>query len=64
MLAVFLFTAFLVIRTTPHSFLGKALRLADWPAETPSRLAPGRLVCWLGFGLALWAAVAVLGGAA
>lgn len=64
MLAIFLFTAFLVIRTAPDTFLGRVLHraLVEWPAEKLSRLTRGQAVCWLGFGLALWAAVAVLGG--
>jgi hypothetical protein len=64
MLAICLFTAFLVIRAAPDTLLGKALRrgLVDWPAEKLSRLTRGRLACWLGFGLALWAAGAIVGG--
>jgi hypothetical protein len=64
MLAIFLFTAFLVIRTAPDTFLGKALRrgLVEWPAAKLSRLTRGQIACWLGFGLMLWTAVAVLGG--
>jgi hypothetical protein len=64
MLAIFLFTAFLVIRTASDCFLGKALRrwLVEWPAARLSRLTRGQLVCWLGFGLGLWAAIAILGG--
>ena len=64
MLAILLFTAFLVIRTAPDSLAGKALRrwLVDWPSERLSRLTRAQLICWLGLGLALWAAVALLGG--
>ena len=64
MLAACLFTAFLVIRAAPDSLLGRALRrtLVDWPAARLVRLTRGQLVCWLGFGLALWAAVAIVGG--
>jgi hypothetical protein len=64
MFAIFLFTAFLVIRTTPDTFLGKALRrgLVDWPAARLSRLTRGQIVCWLGLGLGIGAAVAMLGG--
>jgi hypothetical protein len=63
MLAIFLFTAFLVIRTAPDSLLGKALRrgLVDWPAGKLSRLTRGQMICWLGFALAIWAAIAILG---
>ena len=64
MLAACLFTAFLVIRAAPDSLLGRALRrtLVDWPSARLVRLTRGQLVCWLGFGLALWAAVAIVGG--
>lgn len=64
MLAICLFTAFLVIRSAPDSLPGRALRrgLVEWPAAKLSRLTRGQLVCWFGFGLMLWAAVAVLGG--
>ena len=64
MLAIVLFTAFLVIRSAPDSLLGRALRrgLVDWPAAKLSRLTRGQVVCWFGFGLMLWAAIAVLGG--
>jgi hypothetical protein len=64
MLAIFLFTAFLVIRTAPDTFLGRALRrgLVDLPAARLSRLTRGQLVCWLGVALAIWVAIAVFGG--
>src|SRR5690242_10992383 len=63
MLAILLLTALLVIRTAPDSALGRALRrpLVDWPAEKLSRLTRGQVVFWLGFGLLLWAAFALLG---
>ena len=52
------------LRGAPESFLGKACRrgLVDWPAETLSRLTRGQVICWLGFALAVWAAVEILGG--
>ncbi len=66
MLAIFLLTAFLVIRTGPATYLGQALRrgLVDWPAERLNRLTRGRLVTWLCLGLLLWGAAVVLGGEA
>lgn len=64
MLAICLFTAFLIIRAAPDSVLGTALRrgLVDWPAAKLAGLSRGQLLCWLGFGLAFLAAIAVLGG--
>jgi hypothetical protein len=64
MLAICLFTFFLIIRAAPDSLPGLALRrwLVDWPAERLSRLTRGQLVCWLGLGLAICAAVAILRG--
>ena len=63
MLATFLFTAFLIIRTAPDSFLGRALSagLVLWPAARLSRITRGQLVCWLGLALTIWAAVAIAG---
>ena len=63
MLAICLFTAFLVIRTAPDSPLANALRrwLVDWPAAKLTALTRSQVVCWLGLGLAVWAAVALLG---
>ena len=63
MLAIFLFTALLVIRTAPDSLPGRALGrwLVDWPAVRLSRLTRGQIICWLGFAMVLWAGLALLG---
>jgi hypothetical protein len=62
MLALSLFTAFLIISTAPDTFVGKALRrgLVDWPAEKLSRLTTGKVITGLALGLLVWAAFVVM----
>jgi hypothetical protein len=62
MLALGLFTAFLIIWTAPDTFVGKALRrgLVEWPAEKLSRLSRGQVIIGLALGLLLWATFVVL----
>lgn len=62
MLALSLFTAFLIIWTAPDTFVGKALRhgLVEWPAERLSRLTRGHVLTGLALGLLVWAAFVVL----
>lgn len=62
MFAMSLFLAFLIIRTAPDTFVGKALRrgLVLWPAERLSRLTRGQVVTGLALGLLVWAAFVVM----
>lgn len=50
MLALCLFTAFLIIVGAPDTLAGKALRraLVEWPATRLSRLTRGQMVCGAG----------------
>jgi hypothetical protein len=63
MLAILLLTALLVIRTGPETLLGRALHrpLVAWPAKKLAGLTRGRLILLAGFGLLIWAAVALIG---
>lgn len=62
MLAMSLFLAFLIIRTAPDTFVGKALRrgLVEWPVERLARVTRGQVVTGLVLGLLVWAAFLVM----